>query len=110
MDQSAALAAFAALAQSTRLDVFRLLVRAGTNGMPAGEIGVKLGVRQNTMSANLAVLARSGLLRAERDGRTVRYFADLDGIRDLLGFLMQDCCGGRPARCQPLIDEIVSTC
>jgi DNA-binding transcriptional ArsR family regulator len=110
MDMSHALAAFAALAQPTRLDVLRLLVKAGADGLPAGAIGQQLGVRQNTMSANLAVLARSGLIRNERDGRTIRYFADLEGIRRLLAFLVEDCCGGQPERCQPLIDEIICAC
>jgi ArsR family transcriptional regulator, arsenate/arsenite/antimonite-responsive transcriptional repressor len=110
MDNSDALSGFAALAQSTRLDVFRLLVSAGNDGMLAGDIGERLDVRQNTMSANLAVLARSGLVRNEREGRNIRYFADFDGIRGLLGFLMEDCCGGRPELCQPVIDEIASVC
>jgi DNA-binding transcriptional ArsR family regulator len=106
MDESEALTTFAALAQSTRLDVFRLLVTAGSQGMLAGEIGERLGVKQNTMSANLAVLVRSGLVRNEREGRNIRYFADFDGIRALLGFLMEDCCGGRPELCRPVLDEI----
>ena len=110
MDKSEALATFAALSQPTRLDVFRLLVTAGSQGIPAGEIGEKLGVKQNTMSANLAVLARSGLVRNERDGRNVRYYADFDGIRALLGFLMEDCCGGRAETCGPLLDEIAHAC
>jgi len=110
MDNSQAIAAFAALAQPTRLDVFRLLVKAGGTGMSAGGIGEALGVKQNTMSANLAVLARSGLVRNEREGRTIRYHADIDGIRALLGFLMEDCCGGRAELCQPLIDEIACAC
>lgn len=106
MDNSEALTAFAALSQPTRLDVFRLLVKAGSEGMPAGEIGEALDVKQNTMSANLAVLARSGLVRSEREGRIVRYFADLEGIRALLGFLMEDCCGGRPELCRPVLAKI----
>lgn len=110
MDKPNALIAFAALAQPTRLDAFRLLVRAGGDGMLAGEIGDRLDVRQNTMSANLAVLARSGLVRNEREGRNIRYFADLDGIRSLLGYLMEDCCGGRPELCRPVLDEIVCAC
>lgn len=100
------MAAFAALSQPTRLDVFRLLVRAGAPGLAAGEIGETLGVRQNTMSANLAVLLNAGLVRNRREGRSVRYFADFDGIRGLLAFLMEDCCGGHPELCQPVIDEI----
>lgn len=106
MDGKTALSAMAALAQETRLDVFRLLVRAGPDGLAAGEIGRRLDVRQNTMSANLAILLNAGLVRNERRGRSIRYFADLDAMRDLLAFLMDDCCGGRPEICQPLIDEI----
>ncbi len=110
MDRSGALAALSALGQETRLDVFRLLVRAGEAGLLAGEIGDRLGVLQNTMSANLAILQRSGLLRSRREGRAVRYFADMDGVRGLLGFLMEDCCGGRPEICQPALDSIACPC
>jgi len=106
MDKKSALDAFAALGQSTRLDVFRLLIKAGEAGMSAGEVGDTLGVRQNTMSANLSILARSGLIRSERQGRNIRYFADMDGVRGLLAFLMEDCCAGRPELCQPVIDLI----
>lgn len=110
MDKSNALSAFAALSQSTRLDVFRLLIRTGAAGMSAGNIGETLGVRQNTMSANLGVLTQAGLIRSERQGRSIRYFADMDGIRGLLAFLMEDCCGGRPELCQPVIDELACAC
>ena len=79
-------------------------------GVAAGAIGEALDVRQNTMSANLAVLARSGLVRSEREGRSIRYFADYDGIRGLLAFLMEDCCGGKPELCQPVLDEIACAC
>ncbi len=106
MDNNVALEAFAALSQSTRLDVFRLLIKAGEVGMSAGEIGETLGVRQNTMSTNLSILARSGLVRNAREGRSIRYFADMDGVRGLLSFLMEDCCAGRPELCQPVIDQI----
>ncbi|QIK41453.1 ArsR/SmtB family transcription factor [Pontivivens nitratireducens] len=106
MDSQNALDAFAALSQSTRLDVFRLLIKAGETGMSAGEVGDTLGVRQNTMSANLSILARSGLIRSVRQGRSIRYFADMDGVRGLLAFLMEDCCAGRPELCQPVIDLI----
>lgn len=110
MDKTKALAALSALSQPTRLDVFRLLVRAGTEGMTAGDIATRLDVRQNTMSTNLSVLTQAGLLRNTREGRSIRYFADLDGMRGLLGFLMEDCCGGNPAHCQPLIQEIACPC
>ena len=108
MDKNDALAALTALGQPTRLDVFRLLVRAGAAGLSAGEVGETLGVRQNTMSANLSILTQAGLIRNERQGRSIRYFADMGGMRGLLAFLMEDCCGGRPERCGPVIDEIAS--
>ena len=110
MDSTDALASFNALSQETRLAVFRLLVKAGPSGMPAGEIAQTLNVRQNTMSANLAVLARSRLIYSKREGRVIRYFADLEAIRALIAFLMEDCCGGRPEQCRPAIDEALFSC
>jgi DNA-binding transcriptional ArsR family regulator len=110
MDKSAALIAFAALSQTSRLDAFRLLVQAGEKGMLAGEISDALDVRQNTMSSNLSLLLNAGLLRNEREGRAIRYFANMEGLQGLLGFLLQDCCGGRPELCRPLIDEITCSC
>lgn len=110
MDKTDALSAFSALSQSTRLDVFGLLIKAGEKGMLAGEISEMLDVRQNTMSANLSILAQSGLIRNERQGRSIRYFADMEEVRGLLAFLMEDCCGGRPELCQPVIDEIAFVC
>ena len=110
MDKIHALDAFAALSQSTRLDVFRLLIKAGEVGMTAGEISDTLGVRQNTMSANLSILSRAGLIRNRREGRSIRYFANMDGMRGLLAFLMEDCCGGHPELCQPVINELACDC
>lgn len=110
MDKQRALNAFDALSQETRLEVFRLLIRTGPEGLLAGEIGVSLGVRQNTMSANLGILAEAGLIRSSREGRFVRYFADMDGLKGLLGFLMEDCCGGRPELCQPVISALACAC
>ena len=104
------IAAFGALSQETRLDVVRLLIQAGLDGMPAGEIGEALGVKQNTMSANLSVLAHAGLIKPLREGRSIRYFADFDGIKGLLTFLMRDCCGDRAELCQPILDEIACDC
>ncbi len=106
MDNSETLAAFSALSQQTRLDVFRLLVKAGADGVLSGEISGRLNVRQNTMSANLTVLLNAGLVRNERRGRTIRYFANFGALRGLLAFLMEDCCNGNPQICQPVIDEI----
>ncbi|MCD2314353.1 ArsR/SmtB family transcription factor [Pseudosulfitobacter pseudonitzschiae] len=110
MDKNHALDAFAALSQATRLDVFRLLIKAGETGMSAGDIGQTLNVLQNTMSNNLAILARAGLIRSEREGRSIRYFADMEGMRGLLVFLMEDCCGGHPEMCQPVINELACAC
>jgi ArsR family transcriptional regulator, arsenate/arsenite/antimonite-responsive transcriptional repressor len=110
MDKKLALAALAALGQDTRLKVFRLLVRAGADGLPAGEIASRLGTVQNTMSAHLKVLDHAGLVRAERDGRVVRYVADMTGFRDLLAYLMEDCCNGSPDLCQPVIQAITCKC
>ncbi|OSP54699.1 helix-turn-helix transcriptional regulator [Pseudoruegeria sp. SK021] len=110
MDRLTALSAFACLSQPMRLDAFRLLIKAGETGMIAGEIGAALTARQNTMSANLSVLIQSGLVRKERQGRTIRYFADMDGVGGLLAFLVEDCCGGQAELCQPLIDQIACSC
>lgn len=110
MDKSNALASLQALSQETRLDVFRLLMRAGPEGMAAGDIAVTCGVRQNTMSAHLSILSQAGLIRAARVGRSVRYCAEIGGIRGLLAFLMEDCCGGNPEQCQSLIEEIAIPC
>ena len=106
MDNTDVLAAFSALCQQTRLDVFRLLVKAGSEGILSGEIGERLSVRQNTMSANLTVLLNAGLVVKKRQGRTIRYFANFEAVRGLLAFLMEDCCGGNPELCQSVIDEI----
>ena len=106
MDQHTALDAFSALSQETRLAVFRLLVSAGPEGLASGEIGERLGVRQNTMSTNLRILLKAGLVRRVRDGRNVRYHADHTGISGLLGFLLEDCCGGKPDLCRPVIRQI----
>lgn len=106
MDKSQVIASLGALAHETRLDVFRILVRSGSDGMLAGEIAAALDVRQNTMSANLSILLAAGLVKNRREGRAIRYIADMEGMRGLLGFLMEDCCQGRPELCQPVIEAI----
>ena len=106
MDMTSALFAFSALSQQTRLEVFQLLVEAGPKGLAAGQIAERLGVRQNTMSTNLNILARAGLIRNERNGRSVVYFADFEGMRGLLSFLVKDCCGGEPELCEPLLNAL----
>jgi len=110
MENESAIEALSALAQPTRLDTFRLLVRHEPDGLPAGEIARLVAVPQNTMSAHLAILARGGLVRSERQGRSVIYRADLDGLRALMLFLLKDCCAGRADLCAPLIAELAPCC
>jgi DNA-binding transcriptional ArsR family regulator len=79
-------------------------VKLAPGGLPAGEIASRLDVVQNTMSAHLAVLARSGLICANRQGRTIKYAVDYEAVRGLLAYLMQDCCQGEPEICSPLFE------
>lgn len=102
MQLPVAVDALSALAHASRLAVFRLLVRAGAEGLAAGEIAREVGALPNTLSTHLAILGHAGLVRSRRDGRSVIYSADYDGMRDLLGFLVEDCCAGRPEICAPL--------
>lgn len=110
MDTDDALNAFSALSQPTRLEVFRLLIKVGSDGLAAGEIGSRLGILQNTLSTNLNILAQAQLITRTRQGRSVKYSANFDGIRNLLAFLMQDCCGGNAELCAPLIEQIACPC
>jgi len=106
METESALLALAALAQSTRLETFRLLVRHSPDGLAAGAIANAMATPANTMSAHLGVLARSGLITSERHSRSIVYRADLDRLRDLVLFLLKDCCGGRSELCEPLLAEL----
>lgn len=107
MEVSDAAAALSALAQETRLKVFRLLVRQGPEGVPATEIAEKLGVRQNLMSTHLTVLANAGLTRVRRDGRRIFHAIDLERTRELITFLVADCCNGCPDKCAVLLDAVL---
>src|SRR4051812_40833391 len=102
-----AVEALSALAHASRLAVFRLLVRAGPDGLRAGDIAREVGALPNTLSTHLNILAHAGLIRSRRDGRAILYSADYDGMRNLLGFLMDDCCAGRPEICAPLAELAV---
>ncbi len=104
MESNDAVRRLSALAQDSRLAVFRLLVRAGPEGMAAGDIARGLGLAPNTLSAQLTVLANAGLIRSRRDGRSIVYAADYDAMSALLVFLMDDCCQGRPEVCAPVAD------
>ena len=94
MKTDTAIEALGALAHGTRLKVFRLLVRKGPDGLPAGEIASRLGVHAATMSHHLGLLERAGLLRSWRVARQVFYAADFEGMRSLIGYLAEDCCAG----------------
>jgi ArsR family transcriptional regulator, arsenate/arsenite/antimonite-responsive transcriptional repressor len=94
-----ALAALAALGQPTRLDIFRLLMRREPTGLAAGAIAESIGCPHNTLSSHLSILARSGLIRGTRDGRSIIYRANIEGMRALVAFLITDCCDGHPDVC-----------
>ncbi len=102
MKTGKAVEALSAIAHEGRLSIFRLLVRAGKDGLAAGEISRKLDVLPNTLSANLTVLSNAGLVASRRDGRSIIYTADYERMTGLLSFLVEDCCNGDAAICTPL--------
>lgn len=106
MESSDAIAALSALAHEGRLAVFRLLVRAGAAGLPAGEVSRRLDMRPNTLSANLGILARAGLVASRRHGRSIIYTAVFGRMAALMAYLADDCCQGVPAVCAPLADIV----
>lgn len=110
MDMESALAALSALSQSTRLAIFRLLVRHEPDGLPAGDVARHLDMPQNTISTHLAILTRAGLLSAQRHSRQIVYRACLSRLRELMLFLVKDCCAGSPELCAPLIATLSSCC
>jgi len=110
MESEQAILALAALAQSTRLDVFRLLVKQEPDGLAAGEIAKSLAVPQNTMSSHLAILSRAGLVTAQRFSRSIVYRADLGVFHSVMLFMLRDCCDGRPEVCAPLIESLTPCC
>lgn len=102
MQNRKAVQALAALAQDHRLAIFRLLVKQGSAGLPAGEIGERIGIGATSASFHLKELDRAGLISAKREGRFIRYAFNAEAMRDLLAFLMEDCCQGRPELCGDL--------
>jgi ArsR family transcriptional regulator, arsenate/arsenite/antimonite-responsive transcriptional repressor len=101
MKKSTAAAALGALAQETRLDIFRLLVQKGPEGLPAGEIGERLGQPSPTLSFHLNQLRFAGLVTSRRASRSIIYSANFKAMNDLLTYLTENCCGGRPELCAP---------
>lgn len=109
MNNEAAVGALSALAHAGRLDVFRLLVKAGPQGLSAGDIARATETRPNTLSTNLNILSQARLATSRREGRSIIYTANYDTMRELLAFLMEDCCNGSPEICAPLL-AIASQC
>ncbi|BBD37187.1 ArsR family transcriptional regulator [Aminobacter sp. Y103A] len=103
MDERQALIALGAMSQETRLKIVRLLVKAGPDGMAAGSIAEAAGVTASNVSFHLKELERGGLVTARRDARSIVYSADYQALSGLIRFLMEDCCAGNPAICQPAL-------
>ena len=99
MEVKSAVCALTALAQESRLKIFRLLVRAGENGCAAGEIASGLEIPAATLTFHLKELSHARLIDSRREGRSIRYFVRINGIRELLTYLMHDCCNGQPELC-----------
>ena len=99
MEVKSAVTALTALAQESRLRVFRLLVQAGVPGLAAGDIASELDIPAATLTFHLKELRHAGLIQSKREGRSIRYSLRIEGIRDLLNYLMHDCCKGRPELC-----------
>ena len=99
MEVKTAVTALTALAQESRLRIFRLLVQAGETGLAAGEIGEELDIPAATLTFHLKELSHAGLIDSQREGRSIRYALRIEGIRDLLNYLLHDCCKGRPELC-----------
>jgi len=110
MESEDAILALAALAQSTRLEVFRLLVKHEPEGLAAGDIARAIAVPQNTMSSHLSILSRAGLVSAQRFSRSIVYRADLTRFHDVMLFMLRDCCDGRPEICAPLVESLTPCC
>ena len=110
MDAREAIAALAALAHKQRLYIFRLLVREGPSGLPASDIAEAVGASPTGASFHLKELDRAGLIRGTREGRYVRYAVNVDGMRQLLTYLTEDCCQGRPELCGSSFKKVRSLC
>lgn len=108
MESKDAIATLSALAHEGRLSIFRLLVKAGPEGLPAGQIARELEILPNSMSAQLNVLSHADLITSRRDGRSIIYTANYPTMSGLLGFLMEDCCNGSPEICAPLTSVLAS--
>jgi len=110
MDTKTAVTVLAALAQDKRLSIFRMLVEAGPEGVPAGQIGEVLNVPPATLSFHLKELARAGLVSPRQEGRFIYYSADFECMAALMTFLTQNCCQGMPQKCLAVMETALSGC
>lgn len=110
MENEQAVLALAALAQPTRLQAFRILVKHEPDGLAAGDLARALEVPQNTLSAHLSVLTRAELVNSERQSRSIIYRANLPAFQEVALFLLQDCCGGRPEVCASIVETLQPCC
>lgn len=110
MEEKNAINALAALAQEHRLRIFRTLVRQGPNGLAASEIAEAVGISRTSVSFHLKELEQSGLLRSWREGRNIRYAVHVEGMRQLLQFLTEDCCQGHPEICGDTVMRLQTAC
>lgn len=110
METKQALEAFQALSQDTRLGALRLLVQAGPNGLAAGAIAERLAVQPSTLSTHLGILERAGLVASRRESRSIIYAAQYEGLRQLIAFMMEDCCQGRAEICGGLVPKQQAAC
>ena len=110
MEETKAIEALAALAQATRLRVFRALVEAGPNGVASGALAEMTGTPASTLSSHLGRLEHAGLVRSRRVSRNIFYAVEIESVRRLLGYLAEDCCGGRPEMCGDLAQVRATAC
>ncbi len=103
MKNQTAVTAFSALAQETRLSIFRLLITRAPAGLLAGEIARTLSIAPSTLSGHLGILKRAGLLHSSRQHREIRYQADITAMNSLIGFMLKDCCNGQAENCSEIL-------
>ncbi len=107
MDNKSAVTLLSSIAQEARLDIFRLLVQAGTSGLAAGVIGEKLAIPNSTLSFHLKELSHAGLVRARQESRFIYYSANYDAMNQLLTFLTENCCAGEQACCPEMACDVI---
>ncbi len=110
MEVKTAVAALAALAQETRLAIFRLLIEAGPNGLPAGRIGERLKAPGATLSFHFKELSRAGLVIARRERQFIHYSVDFERMAELMTFLTENCCQGMPQECLTVVETALGSC